>query len=402
MSHEEIDSAPGLTEQLRSASGADDDDTVDRALIEVFRELADESSFVGDGLTGLIDRINRLPQAVGGRLSVPTSSRVPGGALAHWAVGKATSRYDAAVLERVRALAQEISECLREALDADLGSLARRLARVGADLEATADAVAAMEVRLSGGIGRLAEVEERLRRLERAERDRGFQPWFSELDFGEAFRGSRKNILDRYHEIADIAAATGGPVLDLGCGRGELVELLVTRDVPVWGVEIDPGLVEFCRSIYLDVRLADAATALANEPDGSLGSITLIQVVEHLTAQQLIDLVPQMASKVRVGGVVIAETVNAISPYVFTRSFYLDPTHTNPVHHEYLEFLFRQAGFRHVETRWRSMVPDDERLPNLTIDPEPTSSTIREGNAIINRLNQFLFAPQDYALVAVR
>jgi 2-polyprenyl-3-methyl-5-hydroxy-6-metoxy-1,4-benzoquinol methylase len=378
------------------------DEVADQQLFDAFQELVEDIWTSRDGLSSIRDRINRLPQAVGGPLAVPTTSRVPGGSQLHGVIGRATHRYDSAVVDRVRALADETRECLLDVLNADMGPLARRLSRVAAEAEAAADAVAALEVSVSALVGQVENAQERLARLEEAERDRGFRPWFPAFVFGSEFRGTRDDILLRYHDIADIVAGTGGPVLDLGCGRGELVELLVSRGVPVQGVEADAGLVDFCRSIYLDVRLADAALALDEAEDGSLGAVTLIQVVEHLTPQQLVDLVPLLASKVRPGGIVVAETVNATSPYVYTRSFYLDPTHTNPIHHAYLSFLFRQAGFRDVEVRWRSPVPTSDFIPLLETRAAATRSLAVQVNAAIEKLNRFLFTPQDYAVVAAR
>jgi 2-polyprenyl-3-methyl-5-hydroxy-6-metoxy-1,4-benzoquinol methylase len=401
VSSDGADPTLALLAQLQTALTGGVDEALDAVLTDAFNALAAQASKRGDASSELRDRIHRLPDRVSGPLPIPTTSRLPGGSQVHRVIGKAMTRHDALVLERVAALAHETRACLLGVFDADMGPSAGRLSRIAGDLDAISEAVATIESRLSGVLGQLDSIEKRLGVLETAEKDRGFRPWFSELAFGEEFRGTRNEILTRYHEIADIVAVSGGPVLDLGCGRGELVELLMVRGVPVRGVEVDPELVEFCRSIFLDVRLADAASALAEEPDGSLGGVTLIQVVEHLTPQQLVDLIPQIARKTRPGGIVVAETVNATSPYVFTRSFYLDPTHTNPIHHAYLAFLFRQAGFRDVEVRWRSLVPDEDRLPTLDADSD-SPATVLEANAVITKLNQFLFPPQDYAVVAIR
>jgi len=91
----------------------------------------------------------------------------------------------------------------------------------------------------------------------------------------------------------------------------------------------------------------------------------------------------------------VVETVNPQSLYTFAHSFYLDPTHGNPVHPAYLKFLFEEAGFSHVQIDWRSPPPHDDML---AADDEATK--VQATN--IERLNQLLFAPQDYALIARR
>ncbi|MDT4936628.1 MAG: hypothetical protein QOG80_299, partial [Pseudonocardiales bacterium] len=92
----------------------------------------------------------------------------------------------------------------------------------------------------------------------------------------------------------------------------------------------------------------------------------------------------------------IVETVNPQSLYVFAHAFYVDPTHNQPIHPAYLTFLFREAGFTEVYIDWRSLPDDDERLQEVLDDPTGVL------NDNVRRLNQILFAPQDYAVIATR
>ena len=134
---------------------------------------------------------------------------------------------------------------------------------------------------------------------------------------------------------------------------------------------------------------------MPSQPDGSLGAVVLLQVVEHLTPQQLVDLVVIAKDKVRPGGMLLMETVNPQSLYTFARAFYLDPTHTNPIHPAYLEFLARQSDWRDVRIEWRSP-PDANEVPV----PDPEAGPVAAEN--IARINRLLFAPQDYAVVAFK
>jgi O-antigen chain-terminating methyltransferase len=182
-------------------------------------------------------------------------------------------------------------------------------------------------------------------------------------------------------------------VLDIGCGRGELLELLALRDVEAWGVDTDAALVEAASAGGLDVRHGDGLAALREAGPGALGGLSLIQVIEHLTSQQAVDLVALAADRVRPGGRVVIETVNPQSLYVYAHAFYLDPTHVRPVHPAWLMFLFQQAGFTEVAVDWRTPPPAADVL-------EAVGDASHDAN--VERLNRLLFGAQDYAVIATR
>lgn len=391
---EELSSILALLRLQSSEDGLTDDD-----LLSAFENLLDRQPPASAPLTHLRARIGRLRSIIGGSIETSHKSRIPGGSAIHQLIERSASRTTEALMSRLAYFATELTQCLEELLDFDFGPILARIEQLQADSSAAVDAAAKADRSNARVLEATLSLDRRLEAVEAFMRDRQFTPWFSELDFGEAFRGSRDDLLLRYSDVADIIAATCGPVLDLGCGRGELVELLTVREVAVKGVEVNAELVTFCQSVGLDVTLNDAASALAAVPDGSLGAVALIQVVEHLTGQQLVDLLPLLASKLRPGGMAVVETVNALSPYVFTQSFYLDPTHGNPVHPAYLEFLFSKAGFSHLELTWRSLVPQEARLSAL---PSSGSQSYDAFNVRLEQLNEFLFPPQDYALIATR
>ena len=243
------------------------------------------------------------------------------------------------------------------------------------------------------------DLSTRLGALEQARRTTEFQPWFSSQRFTEAFRGAPEALDERYADLADVIAATGGPVLDLGCGAGDLLRLLAARGVAAWGVDSDAESVTLARAQGLTVDQGDGLEALSALDAASLGALVLIQVVEHLPPQKLVELVALAADKLRPGGLLVAETVNPASLYVYGHALYLDPTHTTPIHPLYLRFLCQEAGFTAVDVQQRSLPPVDEQLPPVT----GSDAALVDGvNSTIARLNELLFGAQDYAVLATR
>jgi SAM-dependent methyltransferase len=241
------------------------------------------------------------------------------------------------------------------------------------------------------------ELEERLTRVERRERAVGApatvaaQPSAAAVPdyfaFESRMRGSVEAIRERQRRYLDDLRDQG-PVLDVGCGRGELVGLLREVGVEARGIDADADMVAFARGEGLDVEQADAVAYLEGLADGSLGAVFMAQVVEHLPPGTLVRVLELAASKLRAGGVLIAETINPLSPLAL-RNYFADLTHAQPLVPETLELLARQAGFAETEIRFLN-----EPADRLTEPDDPVIA------ANVRRLNELLFAPLDYALVA--
>jgi SAM-dependent methyltransferase len=225
----------------------------------------------------------------------------------------------------------------------------------------------------------------------------GLRAWFAWDEFELAFRGTEEMVRGRYRDLAARFAGCS-PVLDIGFGRGEFLDLLREIDVEASGIEVDADLVHAAASRGLDVRIADAAAYLDALPDASLGGVSALQVVEHLSPQDYIDFARSVARVVRPGGLVVIDSPNPSSFYVYAHAFYLDPTHTRPVHPLFFMFLFDRAGFEKVELEWRSPPPDAASL-----EPVPGDDALaRAVNENIARLNAVLYGPQDFAIIARR
>jgi SAM-dependent methyltransferase len=205
--------------------------------------------------------------------------------------------------------------------------------------------------------------------------------------FESRMRGSVDAIRERQRRYVDDFR-DAAPVLDIGCGRGELLTLLREAGVEARGIDADADMVAFARGESLDVEQADLLEYLERVDAGSLGGIFMGQVVEHLPPAVLVRSLELAAQRLRPGGVLVAETINPLSP-IALRNYYADLTHAQPLVPETLELLARQSGFAETELRFLN-----EPADRLTEPDDPVIA------ANVRRLNELLFAPLDYALVA--
>jgi 2-polyprenyl-3-methyl-5-hydroxy-6-metoxy-1,4-benzoquinol methylase len=237
----------------------------------------------------------------------------------------------------------------------------------------------------------LGELEERLTRVERRGGTAGTgrmpatvagQPAAAAVPdyfaFEARMRGSTADVRERQRPYLDDlrGAAT---VLDVGCGRGELLGLLRDAGIEARGIDADADMVAYARGDGLEVEQADVLAHLEQLPDASLGGIFAGQVVEHLPPATLFRFLELAAAKLRPGGLLVAETINPLSPLAL-RSYFADLTHAQPLVPETLELLAKQAGFRTIETRFLNAP--------------------RHADDVDERIREILFAPLDYAIVA--
>lgn len=181
--------------------------------------------------------------------------------------------------------------------------------------------------------------------------------------FEDRYRGSRELIKDRLRVylpfLEPLAAAGPAPALDLGCGRGEWLELLGEAGFAARGVDLDEGMLAACRERGLDVVNGDAIGALRDAPNESLAVVSAFHLVEHISFEQVQELIAQALRALRPGGLLIMETPNPENLVVGTSSFYDDPSHIRPLPPKLLAFAVEFGGFaRHSVLR----LQEDSRL----------------------------------------
>jgi SAM-dependent methyltransferase len=224
------------------------------------------------------------------------------------------------------------------------------------------------------------------------------------VGFEDQFRGSREVIRQRLESYLPFFEGQSD-VLDVGCGRGEFLDLLASRGVRARGVDLNAEMVEGCRARGLDVTHADAVGYLAGLDDHSLGGLFAAQVVEHLEPGYLLRLLELAFHKIAPGGRLVLETLNPACWVAFFESYIRDITHVRPLHPETLKYLVVASGFGTVSIEYRSAVPPEDRLQPLAAPPTvdmQTAEFVETFNANVEKLNSRMFTHLDYAIVAVR
>jgi cyclopropane fatty-acyl-phospholipid synthase-like methyltransferase len=229
------------------------------------------------------------------------------------------------------------------------------------------------------------------------------------VGFEDRFRGSQDEIRSRLSDYLPVLASASD-VVDVGCGRGELLDLLRQHGVTARGVDTNEGMVHLCRARGLDVEQRDALGFLERQPDGSLGGLVAIQVVEHFEPGYLLRFLETAYHKMRDGAPLVLETINPACWMAFFECYIRDITHRQALHPDTLRYLVQTSGFTRVDVHFRESVRESDRLDHVS-DGEAGSTTdvhaalanvIRTVNDHADKLNARLFSSMDYAVIARR
>lgn len=295
--------------------------------------------------------------------------------------------------EQVRSLMQGLSE-EAEARE----RLATRVSELGLLLQRAKESLAVQDRRLSLFLqearGKMADPEARtnlepaLRGYEQHRHDSLY------LLFEDLFRGSVDEIKARQAEYLPLLRARqiGGPempVLDLGCGRGEWLQLLREQGFSAQGVDSNEAMVNTCTEARLNVVQRDVIRYLDSVPDSTLGCVSCLHLVEHLPFDVALDLVAQIRRVLKPGGMILLETPNPQNLLVSSYSFHLDPSHQRPLPPPMLRFFVEAIGFCEVQALPLHPYPDAMHFPD-------------DGKGMAARLNEYFYSAQDYAVVGYK
>lgn len=224
------------------------------------------------------------------------------------------------------------------------------------------------------------------------------------VSFEDRFRGEAQDIRERVRDYLPLLA-NASDVVDIGCGRGELLALLHERGVRARGVDSNAAMVEMCRAKGFEVAQGDALTYLRSQPDAGVGGLIAIQVVEHFSSAYLMRFLDAAFHAMRPGAPLILETLNPACWMAFFETYLRDVTHRQPLHPDTLRLLVQASGFTAVDVQFRQPVRPDDRLDRVedvaTADPA-LARIVRALNAHADKLNARLFSSMDYVVVARR
>ncbi|MGH9343967.1 MAG: methyltransferase domain-containing protein [Terriglobia bacterium] len=305
--------------------------------------------------------------------------------LAQWETALASLRHDMGeeLARRAQAIAVQHDEIAARVSDLGLHAHQARTALSLQDRRLTAFLEEARkrlpEPFTTGQLGQIAKQHDEHR----------YDPLY--LEFENLFRGSREEIKARQSVYLPLLKESGigveaMPILDLGCGRGEWLELLRDHNLHALGVDRNEAMIECSQGAELEVTQSDALSYLRSLADSSLGCITSFHMVEHLPFEITLALVDEALRVLKSGGILILETPNPQNILVASQNFYTDPTHLKPLPSPMLRFFVEARGFCGVQVWDLHPYPEAVRFPD-------------DGRGMANRLNDYLYGPQDYAVI---
>jgi O-antigen chain-terminating methyltransferase len=216
------------------------------------------------------------------------------------------------------------------------------------------------------------------------------------FDFENHFRGTRADI-KKSQEIYLEYFLGESDVVDLGCGRGEFLELLQENRVKAAGIDICDEFIQYCQIKGLNVIKNDAVSYMKNLSDNTIGGVFAAQFVEHINTSDLIEICEETYKKLKPGGYFVIETPNPRCLSIYTNAFYVDPSHNKPVHPQTLEYLLKKAGFQDVRICFTEQSKVAYSLPLLDAE---NINNLEQFNNGLNVVSDILFGSQDYAIIA--
>lgn len=221
--------------------------------------------------------------------------------------------------------------------------------------------------------------------------------------FENRHRGSQEEIKKRQKTYLPVFKHADN-VLDIGCGRGEFLELLQKEGIKTTGIDLNEDMVFICKEKNLNVKQKDAIAYLNSLKDESLGGIFASHIIEHLNIDLLGDFVKLCYTKIKKEACVVFETPNPKSIIVSAINFYLDLSHVKHIHPEAIKFLLESNGFVDIKLQYLSPFSDEERLQPIKKYSQPEAASTNLPVELLNKntekLNKLLYGYQDYAVIA--
>jgi SAM-dependent methyltransferase len=213
------------------------------------------------------------------------------------------------------------------------------------------------------------------------------------ISLEDHFRGDKATVHQRQMEYLPFIShivSDQFPLIDLGCGRGEWLQVLKENHIAARGIDTNTACIAECTENGLTASLGELLDTLSQLPDASCGSITMFQVLEHLPFDVVVNVLREARRVLIPGGVFIGEVPNSETLRVGASTFWIDPTHQRPLFPAVLAFLASSVGFSGVTGKYSSPLAPTPDLAGL---PDSASKAILDLHHAIN-------GPGDFALIA--
>ncbi|MCP4154883.1 MAG: class I SAM-dependent methyltransferase [bacterium] len=211
-------------------------------------------------------------------------------------------------------------------------------------------------------------------------------------DFEQRFRGDEGKVKEKLKKYLPVFSASDH-VLDIGCGRGEFIELLQLEGKKADGIDISQSMLRVAEEKGLNCKEYDALQYLEQSGDESIGGIFSAQVIEHLQPEYLRELVQESFRSLKKGAHILLETVNPLSVFALSNIYFLDVTHQKPLHPEYMRYLLESSGFSEVD-----IIYSDELVEERLAEISPENQIAKEFNSNMDKLNKLLYSSPVYAV----
>jgi O-antigen chain-terminating methyltransferase len=214
--------------------------------------------------------------------------------------------------------------------------------------------------------------------------------------FENRFRGSEESVKIQLEEYLPFFKK-GKKVVDLGCGRGEFLDLMKSKWIDSEGIDINEQMVSICQDKGLTCRKGDILELLTEYANGELGGIFSSQVIEHLPPPYLKRLLEVAFVKLETSAPIILETINPTSVFALVQIYHLDISHKQPIHPQALKYLLESSGFEDVKIQYSS--PLEEEMLKILPGADEQSALLNQN---IDSLNKLLYAPPNYAAIGYK
>jgi len=215
-------------------------------------------------------------------------------------------------------------------------------------------------------------------------------------DFEQRFRGEEAEVKEKLKKYLSIFSSVDH-ILDIGCGRGEFIELLQQEGKEAEGIDISLSMLRVAKEKGLKCQKSDALQYLKEKGDESIGGIFSAQVIEHLQPDYLREMVLESFRVLKKGSPIVLETVNPLSIFALSNIYFLDVTHQKPLHPEYMRYLLESSGFNDV-----SILYSEQLEAELLQEISPESPIATAFNSNVDKLNKLLYTSPVYAVTGVK